>query len=346
MFPYLLVLFLVMFFVLYEKKVLGRKAIIAPLLLLISLSSLRSNRIGTDSGTYTAAYVQKYYPYEYGFDKDIEYGYQFIDSLILSFSYNYVWLFFVTSIIVISAYLFTIKKLSINYLYSILVYITFGFYTFFFNGLRQGIAMAICFLGLPYLIEKRLIAYLLVIFIASLFHVSAFVMLPLYFLVNSKIKIELKFLACLITSTLTSQILIGYFAQSNARYEHYTQEAERTGGYITLALYFFIGLLVYVTGYKIRNEDIRFKKLEQILLCGLALVLPIALLGTDPSGPQRIMYYFVSSVIFLIPYILRKYNNLYISILFVIFSVIYFILITMRFSNLYPYVINPIFEIF
>lgn len=346
MFSYLLVLFLVMFFVLYEKKVLGRKAIIAPLLLLIALPTLRSNRVGTDSGTYTAAYIQKYYPYEYGFHKDIEYGYQLIDSLILSFSYNYVWLFLITSIIVIPAYLFTIKKISINYLYSILIFITFGFYTFFFNGLRQGIAMAICFFGLPYLIQKRVICYSLVVFIASLFHMSALIMLPLYFLVNSKIKIELKFLACLITSTLTSQILIGYFAQSNARYEHYTQEAEQAGGYITLAFYFLIGLLVYVTGYKIRNEDIMFNKLEQMLLCGLALVLPVALLGTDPSGPQRIMYYFVSSVIFLIPYILRKYNNLYISILFLIFSVIYFILITMRFSNLYPYVTNPIFEIF
>lgn len=346
MFPYLLVLFLVLFFVLYEKKVLGRKAIIVPLFLLIALSTLRSNRVGTDSGAYTAAYVQKNYPYEYGFNKDIEYGYQLLDSLVLSFTYNYVWLFFITSMIVVLAYLFTIKKLSINYLYSILIFITFGFYTFFFNGLRQGIAMAICFFGLPYLIERRVIAYSFVVFIASLFHISALTMIPIYFLVILKIKLEFKILACLIASILASQILIEYLAQSNSRYEHYTQEAEQAGGYITLAFYFLIGLVVYFTGYKIRNQDIKFNNFEQILLCGLALVFPIALLGTDPSGPQRILYYFVSTVILLIPYVLRKFNSIYVNILFIAFTIVYFILTTMRFSNLYPYYINTMFGIF
>lgn len=344
--PYLTILCLILFFMAYEKNILGRKAIVLPIFILVSLATLRSNKVGTDSGTYTAAYVQKYYPYEYGFDPDVEYGYQLLDSIILAFSYNYFWLFLITSIIVVCLHLITIKKISINYFYSVLVFITFGFYTFFFNGLRQGVAMAICFFGLPYLIEKRIFYYSVIVFLASLFHTSALIMLPLYFLVNSKFKLELKFLACLITSALASQILIGYFAQSNLRYEHYTQEAEQAGGYITLAFYFFIGILVYFSGFKLRKQDVSFNKFEQILLCGLALVLPIALLGTDPSGPQRILYYFVSTVIFLIPFLLRKYESIYFKLFFIILSFVYFILITMRFSNLYPYKINPIFEIF
>lgn len=346
MLPYIYMLVFILFFILYEKIELKRKAILIPCFLLILFASLRNNTVGTDTYLYTSSYIRENNPYIYGFNDDIEYGYQLLDSVILNFSYNYFWLFLLTSLIVVFSYLTTIKKLSINYFYSIYIYINFGFYTFFFNGLRQGIAMAICFFGLPYLIEKRIFYYLVIVFLASLFHTSALIMLPLYFLVNSKLKLELKFLACLLTSTLASQILIGYFAQSNARYEHYTQEAEQAGGYMTLAFYFFIGVLVYSSGFKLRKQDIFFNKFEQILLCGLALVLPIALLGTDPSGPQRILYYFVSSVIFLIPFLLRKYENIYLKLLFLIMSFVYFILITMRFGNLYPYTINPIFEIF
>lgn len=346
MLPYLIVLFFVMLIALFESKYLLRKAIIIPLLLLVILSSLRSNTIGTDSRTYTLAYDFRYNPYNYGFDPNVEYGYQLLDSIILNFSYSYFWLFFVSSIIVIFCFLSTIKKISINYLYSIYIYISFGFYTFFFNGLRQGIAMAICFLGLPYLVEKRIVFYFLVVFIASTFHISALIMLPIYFLVNTKFRIEYKILGCFIISILASQILISYLAQGNIRYEHYTQEAEKSGGYITLLFYTLIGCFIYFSGKKIRNDDINFNKFEQIFLCGLALVIPVAFLGTDPSGPQRIMYYFVNTVIFLIPYVLRRFNSIYFNLIFLILSIVYFILITVRFSNLYPYQINPIFGVF
>lgn len=285
-------------------------------------------------------------PVYYVFNSDIEYGYQFLEWMILNFTHNYFWLFFVSSILVVPAYLLTIRKLSINYFYSLLIFISFGFYTFFFNGLRQGIAMAICFFGLPYLIEKRAIPYFILVFFAFMFHVSALVMLPVYFLVLTKIKIEYKILACFIVSILASQILIGYLAQGNSRYEQYTQEAEKAGGYITLLFYTLIGFLIYFAGKKIRLKDVRFDIFQQIFLCGLALVLPISLLGTDPSGPQRILYFFSCMVIFLIPYILKGINNTYFNILFIFLSVVYFLLITMRFSDLYPYQINTFFEIF
>lgn len=238
------------------------------------------------------------------------------------------------------------KRISISYLVSVFVFITFGFYTFFFNGLRQGVSRVICFFGLPYLIEKRIIPYFLAVLTASMFHVPALVMLPVYFLVLTRIKIEYKILACFIVSILASQIVIGYLAQGNIRYEYYTQEAEKAGGYITLLFYSLIGFLIYSYGKKIRLEDVRFDNFQQIFLCGLALVLPISLLGTDPSGPQRILYYFSSIVIFLIPYVLKKFNNVYFNILFLILSIIYFLLITMRFGDLYPYEINSFSEIF
>ena len=346
MLPYIIILLFVVSVVYFEVEYLGRKAIIFPSIFLILFSSIRSYTVGTDSISYTEAYRLEYDPYYYGFNSNIEYGYQLFDYFILNFFSDYFWLFLFFSIIVVCLYMITIKRISINYLVSVFVFMTFGFYTFFFNGLRQGVAMAICFFGLPYLIEKRIIPYFLVVLTASMFHVSALVMLPVYVLVLTRIKIEYKILACFIVSILASQILIGYLAQGNIRYEHYTQEAEKAGGYITLLFYSLIGFLIYSYGKKIRLEDVRFDNFQQIFLCGLALVLPISLLGTDPSGPQRILYYFSSIVIFLIPYVLKKFNNVYFNILFLILSIIYFLLITMRFGDLYPYKINSFSEIF
>lgn len=346
MLPYIIILFFVVSVVYFEAEYLGRKAIIFPSIFLILFSSIRSYTVGTDSISYTEAYRFEYNPYYYGFNSNIEYGYQFFDYFILNFSYNYFWLFLLTSILIVPLYMVTIKKLSINYYYSVFIYITFGIYTFFFNGLRQGIAMSICFFCFPYLVEKRWILYFVFVVIASMFHISALVMLPMYYLVNSKFKLEYKVFGCFIISMLASQILIGYLAEGNIRYEHYTEEAEKTGGYITLLFYTLIGVLVFVLGKKYRNFDIRFNKFEQILLCGLALVVPVSLLGTDPSGPQRVLYYFVCVVIFLIPYILRGIKSAYFNVLFIFLSIVYFLLITMRFSNLYPYQINPFFEIF
>lgn len=346
MFPYILLLVLLVGIVFIERFSFGRKAFWLPSFFLILFASMRSSSVGTDTVNYTYNFEKSLSSTYYDFDNGMEPGYQLFEYIILTCTNSYFWLFFISSMVVVLCYLTTIKKVSINYFYSIFIFITFGFYTFFFNGLRQGFAMAIIFFGLPYFLEKRIISYSIVVFIASMFHVSALIMLPMYFLVNAKFRIEYKVLACFIISVLASQVLIGYLAQGNSRYEHYTQQVDQAGGYITLLFYSLIGLFIYFSSKKNRSEDIIFNKFEQILLCGLALVFPIAFLGTDPSGPQRMLYYFVSMNIFLIPYVLDRYNNVLINLFFIIFSLLYFVIITMRFGDLYPYQFNPVFEVF
>lgn len=346
MFSYIIILLIVLVVVHFEKVYLKRKAIIFPITVLVLFASIRSFNVGTDSIVYTEPYRLKYNPYYHGFNANVEYGYQFVDYWIMSFFSNYFWFFLFFSIFVVCLYITTMKRLSVNYLQSIFVYITFGFYTFFFNGLRQGIAMALFFFSLPYMLDRKIVIYFLIVCIASLFHISALMMIPLYFLIHLKIKIEWKVLYCFSLSLLSSQILIKYLAQSNVRYENYTQEAEKAGGYITLAFYFLLGLLIYFFGNHIRKQEKLFSSFEQIYLCGLALVFPLALLGTDPSGPQRLLYYFASLTILIIPYFFYYYRKIYVKLLFVFLSIIYFVLTTMRFGNLYPYSINPIFEIF
>lgn len=55
-----------------------------------------------------------------------------------------------------------------------------------FNGLRQALAVAIFFCGFPYLRDKKIIKFGIIVFLAFLCHKSALVMALLYFVVHRK----------------------------------------------------------------------------------------------------------------------------------------------------------------
>ncbi|WP_227514005.1 EpsG family protein [Acinetobacter lactucae] len=325
-----------------EKKSLSRKAFFVPIFILILFFSIRDFTVGTDTITYTKFFRDGLAPQYYEFNPEVEVGYQFVEYLILNITHNYFWLFFFCSLIVVPSYFYIIKKYSTNYILSIFIFITFGLYNFFFNGLRQGIAIAICFLALPFLLDKKILKYFIFVFIASLFHVSAWVMLFFYFLVHSRIKLEYKMISIIGISSIISGLVINYLANSNKRYESYGQIDEASGGYLTLSFYIVLGMFIYIFGKKERINNYNFRVYEQIFLCGLLLVIPVAFLGTDPSGPQRLLNYFLPILTLLLPMLLDKYK----LAIFVFLAMIYFYLVTSKFGEIIPYSVNPIFEIF
>ncbi|WP_407484928.1 EpsG family protein [Acinetobacter baumannii] len=343
---YFIVLFLIMLWVILEKHSINRKAFWVPLLLLTFFGGFRSNLVGTDSIVYTDPFVSNFDISYFKLDYNIEVGYQIFSYLLLSLTKNYMYLFLSTSFFIVFCYLYIIRKYSRDYVFSVFLYITLGIYTFFFNGLRQGLAMAIFATATPALIKREPIKYFLIIFIASLFHISALLMIPFYFIVNFKVKIEIKAITIFLLSFLGSKFAIEFLSSSNDRYEHYTQAADNAGGYWTLSFYSLLGVVFYFLGSKIRNINLEYNILEQFFICGLALVLPLALLGTDPSGPQRLLYYFVWFVVLLLPMILNKINSFFINMLVVVFFLLYFYLTTSRFADLNPYIVNDFFRVF
>lgn len=56
-----------------------------------------------------------------------------------------------------------------------------------FNGVRQAFAAAILYCGFPYLRDKNLWKYALIVFIAYLFHKSSVIMLPAYLVCRNKV---------------------------------------------------------------------------------------------------------------------------------------------------------------
>lgn len=346
MIPYLILLLFVSFWIFIEEKSLNRKAVFVPFLSLAFFCSLRSHLVGTDTGAYTSDYRNGLSSEYYVFRTDIEYGFQLLNYFTLKFTHNYFWLFFISSIIILFSYLFVFKKRSDNYLLSVFIFITFGFYTFYFNGLRQGLAMAIAALSVPYLIEKNIIKFLFLTIIAYFFHKSALIMLLFYILINWGIKLEYKIILIFMTSLLFSGMGIQYLASVNDKYSGYSEVSDHAGGYLTIFLYFIIGIFIYCYMRLYRNYNENFFKLFQLYFLGVVFLIPVAMLGSDASGPQRLLFYFVWPLTLLIPKVLKDFNNILLYILFVVFSFFYFCMVILSYSNLVPYHINDFFRIF
>lgn len=346
MLPYFLVLILVLFWILFEQRVLNRIAFWVPLAILSLFAGMRSYRVGTDSGTYTRNFRSSLDINSFELTGNREFGYQLLEYTLLRLNAEYFWLLFLTSIIVVYCYLTIIKKYSVNYIFSVFLFITLGVYTFFFNGLRQGLAMAIFALAVPYLLEKRLVPYLIIIAIASLFHGTALFMIPFYFLVNLRVKPIYKILATFVGSLFVSRFLIIYISSSNERYESYGTLDQEGGGYLTLGFYTLIMIILYMIIRIYNITDRKFIQLFTFYAIGVVFIIPIAMLGSNPSGPQRLLTYFTWTLILILPIIFKRINNNYITSSAVILFIIYFTLTTSAFSDLSPYIINPVFEIF
>lgn len=346
MVPYFLLLGCVIFWIFLEKKSLNRKAFWMPFFALVLFASLRSYLVGVDTGTYTQDFRNNLDPDYFVFRENMEYGYQLLSYLILKLTYNYFWLFFVCSIIVVGCYLSFFKKKSEDYFLSVVIFITFGFYTFYFNGLRQGLAMAVAVWATPYLIDKKIIQFSLIILLASFFHKTALVMFIFYFLIHLKFKLEYKAIGVFLGSLLVSGVVIQYLASVNEKYSGYAEVSDQAGGYLTLGLYFTLGIFCYLCMKFFKIKDKNFYILLQLYIYGVVFIIPVTLLGSNPSGPQRILFYFVWTITLLLPIIFNRMNNKLLYAFFILLSVVFFYLVTSGFANLTPYRVNEIFRIF
>lgn len=147
-------------------------------------------KVGTDYNTYISLfnrYISDYNAYLNLFDGPL---FVFFAKLTSFLCRDYWIFFFGVACLTIGLYVRTIAKYSKMFLFSILLYIFIGAWNSSFNGMRQYLAAAVLFAGHRFLIDKKFLRYCAVVIIASLVHVTALIMLPVYFV--SYLKINLK----------------------------------------------------------------------------------------------------------------------------------------------------------
>lgn len=345
MFIYFFILSFVSLWIIIERESIKRNALVLPTLLLVLFATIRSVNVGTDTPVYVNNFISSS-PENYIFNPDLDYGYQFFEYFLLHITNDYWFLFAVTSFVIVTLSLYTIKKYSINYLISVWVYLTFGFYTFFFNTLRQGLAISICFFSLSFLFERKYFNYFIFVLFASLFHVSALIMLIFLFTpILERFKVGVNLCILLIISFIFTFFYLDIIFERNQRYLGYSEISDEKGGYYYFAFNVIMAFFLYLSLID-KNLDYKHKLMLKLYLYGVVLVLPVLFLNTDPSGPQRLLFYFNPVLIFLIPLFFKFYNNIIYYLLFIIFSFTLFFVSIMKFGGIYPYEINPNFILF
>ena len=98
-------------------------------------------------------------------------------------------LIMITALIACIPVVYIIYKYAYPYEMGIFLFVMTGYYTFSMNGIRQYAAAGILMLGAKYLFSEKkfdFIKYVLIVIAAWLFHASALIMIPLYFIVRRK----------------------------------------------------------------------------------------------------------------------------------------------------------------
>ncbi len=135
--------------------------------------------ITRNGSSYKKAAIFNLYPSEIGYI-----GYNIIVSYITANRYIFVLLITFT---IYSLFYFSIKKYCFNYSFAMMLFMGFMFF-FTFTYLRQMIGVGIAWLSIQYVYKRKLYKFLMCVFIATTFHNSAIILLPIYLIPMKRFK--------------------------------------------------------------------------------------------------------------------------------------------------------------
>lgn len=119
--------------------------------------------------------------YSFG-DTRFEPGFVALEKIVAFFSRDYQMLFVVTGLLVVGLFMLYYRLNSPNVFLSVFLFLTLSQFYCSMNFIRQTMAGIIALFALPFLKKRQFYFYLPVILLAALFHQSALIMIPFFFI--------------------------------------------------------------------------------------------------------------------------------------------------------------------
>jgi hypothetical protein len=174
---------IIMFYLFVHMCHVKHKKILFCIYSFIQLSLLSGLRykVGTDFLSYARHYERIV---EHGmFYFEFEPGFNLLNLFSHRMNFGFQGVVLLSAIITVGCIMLVIYMYSDNPLLSVLLYCMLGFYNTSMNQIRTQLAVAIALLSIRYIKRKNMAKYCLIIVIASFFHVTALVMIPVYFMI-------------------------------------------------------------------------------------------------------------------------------------------------------------------
>lgn len=288
----------------------GKKIfVILACLQLTLLVGLRSETVGRD----TWGYVNLYFPSAMSvpwssFFYQREGGYYLLTRLISLISTEYPFLLTILAAIPLILICVTVYKYSQDVILSITALITLRIYAFLFTGIRQSIALSICFYSYRFIKEKRPILFTACVLVAATFHYSAIVFLAAYIL--GKIKLNIRNSILLISMVmlffmLRNQILTASNIFLSIFGYQYRSDISFKDGMSTLLCY----SLIAVFGLIHRKHMIRENAESETLLLFILIASFLYGLGYMIAPFTRIAIYFGWFIVLLLPSVTNIFKD-------------------------------------
>lgn len=248
-----------------------------------------------------------------------ETGYVVLNKCLNLVSNNVQFLYiFISAVYLHSMYKY-LKSCSVMPILSVFVfYVVFWFQSFYV--LRQYLAIAMCLYALPFVFQRNLKNFAIVMVLAFTIHQSCIVFAPVYFLYNYKIKLNLKytilFLGACVAMMMTLRVIMQFSFGFLTGYDSYLdEELEGDGNFKMALVYIFFFVCYALFAYKKREsleENLFFKML------GIAIILQMA--GTSFVLMQRLNLYYAISILVVIPNTVKMMKHGWMKIGFVSFT--------------------------
>lgn len=304
---------------------------ICLLFILVSFSGLRGN-IEPDYLNYLDIFKNA----GYGINVGIEPVFYYFNKVLNYFGMSFQWVIFLIALFSITLKLNFFFKNSSNFAFSILIYYCSMFFLYDFIAIRQALSMAIFMISIPFIIDRKFFHYVALIAIASMIHLSALVLIPLYFFIHYSYNKVLFYLVLLLTTSVSVlkvdiqlvSLLLNYFALpdfASNKLDVYTQED------VFAALSVRQLLLGFVFVFFLSKND---NKIIQVLLNIYILGIVVGTLFNEvPQMSFRLKAYFLwTESVLVVFYICKIFKNYYLLRIFA-----YFVLAALYFYSLYGY---------
>ena len=239
-----------------------------------------------------------------GYELNFEYGYRLYNKLIGLISEKPQTITIANSLLIMALISKLIKGYSPYVFLSVWLYITLGIYQTQMNMTRNAIAILICYLGCKYIGEHNAIKFLICVTIAMLFHSSAVLFIPVYWLVTKikltgkKIeKISLLFVGCGLAFSFVRPFFVRYLPFGFGRYF-----AGNTSKFESLVVgVFHLVLVIVVLSFMKKNDRTKIFEREAIGVWMLMLEMLFFCIGYDVAAATRMAALFGPYLIIFIP---------------------------------------------
>lgn len=273
-----------------------------------------------DVGVDHLSYMKNYNDYILykNFDRDnLEIGYVFITKLFATLNFHFSFYFAFWGMLQMLFLYLSFKNNKYLYPYIGLILVLGPLFLSWNNGMRQTLATCIFMFGSQYIVDRKFLKYLFWVFIASLIHKSAWIVLPFYFIPINRILISNRLLQLII---LFSCIYLGFN-------QFWIQELTRFGNLVS-----FIGYEKYSENFDmIINEEISKNfgiKTIILLIINIVIILFSKQIIHSYNGEKYKLYYNFFFIGICLYYLLFNTSHIFLRVIY------YFDIVKLLFSAL------------